>query len=198
LSRSTLLYYDTIGLLRPSGRSASNYRVYTVEDANRLKQVCTYREAGLPLKDIGELLDAAEDAPVGILEQHLEALGREIARYREQQRVVVRLLRNRTRFDTVRVMDKERWVALLKATGLDAEDMLRWHAEFAWRPKPITTSWHRWASSRRRSNRYERSLENEKGRSVDLGFSAACALDRRRRLVSRRGPRDTRRTDRRT
>jgi DNA-binding transcriptional MerR regulator len=130
LSRSTLLYYDTIGLLRPSGRSASNYRVYTVEDANRLKQVCTYREAGLPLKDIGELLDAAEDAPVGILEQHLEALGREIARYREQQRVVVRLLRNRTRFDTVRVMDKERWVALLKATGLDAEDMLRWHAEF--------------------------------------------------------------------
>ena len=27
-------------------------------------------------------------------------------------------------------MDKERWVALLKATGLDAEDMMRWHAEF--------------------------------------------------------------------
>ena len=130
LSRSTLLYYDTIGLLQPSGRSASNYRVYTVEDAERLKQICTYREAGLPLKDIAELLDAAKDEPVGILEQHLEALGGEIAKYREQQRVVVRLLQNRTRFDTVRVMDKERWVALLKATGLDAEDMMRWHAEF--------------------------------------------------------------------
>ena len=122
LSRSTLLYYDTIGLLQPSGRSASNYRVYTVEDAERLKQICTYREGGLPLKDIAELLDAARDEPVGILEQHLEALGGEIAKYREQQRVVVRLLQNHTRFDTVRVMDKERWVALLKATGLDAED----------------------------------------------------------------------------
>ena len=130
LSRSTLLYYDTIGLLPPSGRSASNYRVYTAEDAERLKQICTYREAGLPLKDIAELLDAPDDEPVGILEKQLEALGREIARYREQQRVVVRLLQNRTRFDTVRVMDKERWVALLKATGLDAEDMMRWHAEF--------------------------------------------------------------------
>jgi DNA-binding transcriptional MerR regulator len=130
LSRSTLLYYDTIGLLRPSGRSVSNYRTYTAMDAERLKQICTYREAGLPLKDIAELLDARDDKPVGILEKHLEALGGEIARYREQQRVVVKLLQSRTRFDAVRVMDKERWVALLKATGLDESDMLRWHAEF--------------------------------------------------------------------
>jgi DNA-binding transcriptional MerR regulator len=130
LSRSTLLYYDTIGLLRPAGRSASNYREYTAGDAERLKQICTYREAGLPLKEIGELLDTGDAEPVRILEKQLEALGAEIAKYREQQRVVVRLLQNRTRFDTVRVMDKERWVALLKATGLDSDDMMRWHAEF--------------------------------------------------------------------
>ena len=130
LSRSTLLYYHTIGLLVPSGRSASNYRVYTKEDAERLRQICTYREAGLPLKEIGELLDGASDEPVRILEKQLEALGREIGKYREQQRVVVRLLQNRTRFDAVRVMDKERWVALLQATGLDEDDMMRWHAEF--------------------------------------------------------------------
>ena len=29
LSRSTLLYYDRIGLLKPSGRTRANYRVYT-------------------------------------------------------------------------------------------------------------------------------------------------------------------------
>ncbi len=29
LSRSTLLYYDRISLLRPSGRTASGYRYYT-------------------------------------------------------------------------------------------------------------------------------------------------------------------------
>jgi DNA-binding transcriptional MerR regulator len=28
LSRSTLLYYDRIGLLRPSGRSRAGYRLY--------------------------------------------------------------------------------------------------------------------------------------------------------------------------
>ena len=35
LSRSTLLYYDRIGLLRPSGRSPSNYRLYTGSDRQR-------------------------------------------------------------------------------------------------------------------------------------------------------------------
>ncbi|WP_241087474.1 MerR family DNA-binding transcriptional regulator [Candidatus Vondammii sp. HM_W22] len=30
LSRSTRLYYDSIGILTPSGRSTSNYRLYSV------------------------------------------------------------------------------------------------------------------------------------------------------------------------
>ena len=79
LSRSTLLYYDTIGLLRPSGRSVSNYRTYTAMDAERLKQICTYREAGLPLKDIAELLDAADDKPVGILEKQIKQVPLRVA-----------------------------------------------------------------------------------------------------------------------
>src|SRR5574344_1987818 len=36
LSRSTLLYYDTIGLLSPSGRSQANYRLYTDNDVRRM------------------------------------------------------------------------------------------------------------------------------------------------------------------
>ncbi|MEN8133472.1 MAG: MerR family DNA-binding transcriptional regulator [Pseudomonadota bacterium] len=35
ISRSTLLYYDAIGLLRPSGRSTANYRLYTEDDMLR-------------------------------------------------------------------------------------------------------------------------------------------------------------------
>ena len=34
LSRSTLLYYDRLGLLRPVGRSESNYRLYSATDAD--------------------------------------------------------------------------------------------------------------------------------------------------------------------
>ena len=40
LSRSALLYYDSIGLLKPSGRTAGNYRIFTDEEIKRLDQIC--------------------------------------------------------------------------------------------------------------------------------------------------------------
>lgn len=49
LSGSTLLYYDRIGLLSPSGRSESNYRLYSEDDAERLRKICMFREAGVTL-----------------------------------------------------------------------------------------------------------------------------------------------------
>jgi DNA-binding transcriptional MerR regulator len=58
LSRSTVLYYESIGLLTRPRRSAGNYRVYTARDMDRLRQICLYRESGLTLSDIRSLLDA--------------------------------------------------------------------------------------------------------------------------------------------
>jgi len=52
LSRSALLYYDSIGLLKPSSRSQSGYRQYSKEDKNKLQQICAYRQMGLSIKEI--------------------------------------------------------------------------------------------------------------------------------------------------
>ena len=57
LSRSTLLYYDSIGLLSPSGRSRANYRLYSDDDVRRMEAIAGYRRAGLPLADIARLLE---------------------------------------------------------------------------------------------------------------------------------------------
>ena len=130
LSRSTLLYYDSIGLLGPTERSASNYRLYNESDCRRLELICRYREAGLGLAEIRQILDGASRGAAAILERRLVALNSEIGVLREQQRVVVRLLRNRAKLRRTRAMDKEKWVALLRNTGLTDEDMRRWHVEF--------------------------------------------------------------------
>ena len=58
LSRSTLLYYDRMGLLCPSGRSEAGYRLYSATDVARLQRLVLYREARLPLERIRQLLDA--------------------------------------------------------------------------------------------------------------------------------------------
>lgn len=129
LSRSTLLYYDRIGLLRASGRSESGYRRYSAEDARRLELVCLYRSAGVPLADVRRILDGPRAALASALEQRLAALQAEEARLRAQQQVVVRLLQ-RPDARRRRGLDKAGWVALLRAVGLDEAAMWRWHAEF--------------------------------------------------------------------
>ena len=130
LSRSTLLYYDRIGLLRPSARSPSGYRIYTEADAERLRLICRYREAGIGLAVIGSMLDAGDSVVVGALQDRLRELNDEIAGLRRQQHFIVTLLRHAAVSDSPAVMTKARWTALLRAAGMDDEAMMRWHAEF--------------------------------------------------------------------
>ncbi len=131
LSRSTLLYYDSIGILSPSGRNRVNYRTYTGEDRDRLEQICTYRRTGLSLKDIGRIMNkGGRRGIVPLLEKRLEALSREISGLRSQQHFIVKLLKNDRALRKIRVMDKESWIRLLESAGLNETAKDKWHAEF--------------------------------------------------------------------
>lgn len=134
LTRSTLLYYDRIGLLRPDYRTTAGYRLYNAADRARLAAICRYRKAGLSLARIARVLDETKRPRAAItaaLNQRLTALNREIAALRRQQQVVVDLLdAKRSNERGTRIMDKTRWVALLRAAGMDDAEMNRWHVEF--------------------------------------------------------------------
>lgn len=130
LSRSTLLYYDRIGLLRAEGRSAAGYREYSPEDEERLQRICTYRRAGLALREIQRILDGPKGRVVDALRDRLEELDGEMAALREQQALIARLLESGRVPSGSSVMDKETWVSLLAASGFSEEDMVRWHEEF--------------------------------------------------------------------
>lgn len=56
VSVRTLHHYDRIGLLAPSARSASGYRLYGEGDLERLRQVLFYRELDFGLDDIAAML----------------------------------------------------------------------------------------------------------------------------------------------
>jgi MerR family transcriptional regulator, thiopeptide resistance regulator len=92
ISRSALLYYDSIGLLSPSGRSASGYRLYSEADKSRLERILAFRALGLPLERIGGLLGLEEASPAGTLLRRVFEINEEIARLRSQQRGVLELL----------------------------------------------------------------------------------------------------------
>jgi DNA-binding transcriptional MerR regulator len=60
VSVRALHHYDEIGLLRPSGRSASGYRLYDDDDLERLQQILFFRELEFPLPEIQRILGDAD------------------------------------------------------------------------------------------------------------------------------------------
>src|SRR4051812_29152036 len=70
VSVRALHHYDEIGLIKPSGRSGSGYRLYTDLDLERLQQVLFFRELGFPLEEILRLLaDPSFDRRSALLAQ---------------------------------------------------------------------------------------------------------------------------------
>ena len=130
LSRSTLLYYDEIGLLSPSARNAANYRLYSDGDVQRMERIAIYREAGLPLETIRQLLLDESDSVSAALERHLIGLNEEIAKLRKQQHVIARLLGDARVLRGSRSLTKTQWVDLLASAGMNEDGMSAWHAEF--------------------------------------------------------------------
>lgn len=130
LSRSTLLYYDKIDLLKPSARSSSNYRLYSAADKERMDKITVYKDAGLPLDVIADILDSDQSQSTDILEQRLQELNKEISGLRHQQQHILALLGKDSLVRTTKTMSKERWVSILRASGLDDDALHKWHIEF--------------------------------------------------------------------
>ena len=130
LSRSTLLYYDRIGLLRPSGRTASGYRSYTSADRTRLKRIRRFREAGLTLREICAVLSSGGKPGTKLLEQRLRETAENIVGLKNQQRMLAQMLRQVAAGRQFEMVDTQLWVEMLEAAGMDDAAKKRWHMEF--------------------------------------------------------------------
>jgi DNA-binding transcriptional MerR regulator len=92
LSRTTLLYYESIGLLVADSRSSANYRQYSEESIKRLERICTYRDAGVPLAEIVQILSYENDVEREVLEKTLAMLNVKAQQVRDSQEKVSALL----------------------------------------------------------------------------------------------------------
>jgi DNA-binding transcriptional MerR regulator len=76
----TLHHYDDIGLLKPSRVGQNGYRYYGEESVLRLQQILFYRELGIPLEDIKQIMGRHDYDVLGALRSHKEALKRQVTR----------------------------------------------------------------------------------------------------------------------
>jgi methyltransferase (TIGR00027 family) len=74
LTVRTLHHYDHIGLLAPSGRSESGYRLYNQADVIRLHRIQALKQFGCSLADIRVFLQDPATSPVEILTRQMRVL----------------------------------------------------------------------------------------------------------------------------
>lgn len=133
LARASLLHYEALGLLVPALRTPAGYRLYGQGDIERLRTIRRYREAGLSLPAIRELLGSQQgrgDSPAALLEHRLLALSQEVEQLRQQQRMLARLLATPEFRKGQPGMGKDAWTAMLQRAGFDEQDMRQWHMRF--------------------------------------------------------------------
>ncbi|MFV5994154.1 HEAT repeat domain-containing protein [Streptomyces sp. NPDC056231] len=113
VSARMLRHYESLGLVRPTGRTDSGYREYSGEDIRRIFHIESLRSLGLSLRDVRRALDEPGFAPAELVDDLIRQTRDRIAAETE-------LL---TRLRRIGAAEPTRWedvlqiVALLQALG---------------------------------------------------------------------------------
>lgn len=70
VSSRTLRYYDEIGILKPARISSSGYRIYGQQEVDRLQQILFYRELGMSLEGIKDIVTSPDFDGAKALREH--------------------------------------------------------------------------------------------------------------------------------
>ena len=91
-SRSTLLYYDKIGLLSPVTRKGNTYRFYTYPQMYTVNMIRTCQALGMSLDDIKKLRDEATPKLVDdVLKRQILQIDDEIGRWINSRKLLTTL-----------------------------------------------------------------------------------------------------------
>lgn len=111
IASSALRYYESLGLLRPIGRTKAGYRLYAREATQQLDLVRAAQATGLTLEAIGELLSTAVNG----------AASCPTAR----QALMTRLQEVRTRIRELRRVESTLKSALASCSGSTTKDICK-------------------------------------------------------------------------
>ncbi len=116
VSARMLRHYESLGLVRPTGRTDSGYREYSDDDIRRIFHIESLRSLGLSLRDVGRALDDPDFTPAGLVGDLIHQTRERIARETE-------LLTRLRRIGAVEPSDWEdvlQIVALLQGLGSES------------------------------------------------------------------------------
>jgi len=122
VSIRTLHHYDEIGLLKPAFTGENRYRYYGREELLRLQDILFHRELGVPLQEIGRLLNLKGRDRAAVLSEHRAWLDQRIKRSRQLLRTIDRTIAQLNGEGTMD--DKELYKGFNSAKQAEYEDWL--------------------------------------------------------------------------
>lgn len=129
----TLHHWDAMGLVRPSGRTYAGYRRYSHSDLQRAQHALIYRETGMSLAQIGELLDSG--TPVAEhLQRQRDLLTERLGRLHHMIAAIDQILGHEMNDETtpLTVAEKAEILGSSWSPDYDAEAAERWGETKEW------------------------------------------------------------------
>ncbi len=111
-----LRHYESLGLVRPTGRTGAGYREYSDEDIRRVFHIESLRSLGLSLREVGSALDDPGFAPAELVEDLVRRTRERIA----TETALLTRLRRIGAAETAGWEDVLQVVALLQALGSES------------------------------------------------------------------------------
>lgn len=133
----TLHHYDRLGLVKPTGRSNGNYRLYGAEDVKRLQAVRSLQEAGFSLKRIKTMMDYPGFSFDQAIALHLGKLKEKIGLEKKLEsrlttmQELLKAKKNPTLDDVVYLLGVTTNVKLFKLDAKDEAKLARHWAQFS-------------------------------------------------------------------
>lgn len=175
----TLHHWDAIGLASPSERTWAGHRIYTDADVERVRHALVYRETGMSLEVIRQVLDSPGDA-VSHVRAQLELLREKAMHLHSLMDSVETLLEEMTMSDTP--LTTEEKAALFGedwSPEYEAEAHVRWGDTPDWaesQRRQASMSAADWAQAKRELDELESRLADAMARGVKPGSDEANAL----------------------
>jgi DNA-binding transcriptional MerR regulator len=126
VSVRTLHHYDEIGLLNPSERTESNYRLYTEKELLRLQQILFFKELEFSLEDIKQIIDDPNFNTVDQLKKHKELLIEKANNYKVLLKTIDKTILKLTKNKQLTDKDLYQGFQPEKAKEYRAEAIERW------------------------------------------------------------------------
>ncbi|HEY5556106.1 MerR family transcriptional regulator [Acetobacterium sp.] len=114
VSTRTLRYYDELDMLKPARINSSGYRIYGQVEIDQLQQILFYRELGVSLESIKEIITSPSYNAVQALKEHHEKL---LEKREQLDSLILNVQKTIARTEgRITMMDQEKFEGLKKKT----------------------------------------------------------------------------------